>query len=86
MELKSAIEIAGGVPVVATACEVSRSAVHKWMTQGRMPLSDIGGRTAHAETIVRLINEKNIPGAHVIPEDICPGFNLYREQPEAEAA
>jgi len=85
MDIKTAIETAGGINAVAGRCSVSRTAVHKWLNQHRMPLGDLTGRSTHAATIAAMINEKGIPGAMVSPEDICPGFGQYA-QPKEKAA
>lgn len=52
--LKKAIDAAGGVAVVAQACEKSPRAVYKWLSAGRLPRTDYTGETSYAQRICAL--------------------------------
>ena len=52
--LKKSIDDAGGVPVVALACEKSTRAVYKWLTADCLPRTEYTGETRYAERIAAL--------------------------------
>ncbi|WP_339500180.1 hypothetical protein [Pseudomonas silesiensis] len=52
--LKKSIDDAGGVPVVALACEKSPRAVYKWLTADCLPRTEYTGETRYAERIAAL--------------------------------
>lgn len=51
MNLRKAIECAGGPPAAAKACGISLQAVHKWLAAGRLPRTEYTGETQYAEKI-----------------------------------
>lgn len=61
-ELKQAIESAGGVQLVASACGVTPRALYKWLTSGFLPRTEYTGETQYAETISALAKDR---GAYV---------------------
>ncbi len=46
-------QVPGGVQEVAKKCGVSKRAVYKWLSSGRLPRTDYSGETAYAEIIAK---------------------------------
>ncbi|MEX2964744.1 hypothetical protein [Microbulbifer sp. TYP-18] len=56
--VKTAVKFAGGPLRVAQHCEISTSAVHKWITNGRLPRTEYTGETKYAEILAELSGGK----------------------------
>jgi len=89
MDVKTAIEKAGGMASVARACTdrgmaVSRQAVAKWSAGQRLPSSEWTGETSYARVICDLI--KAMGHEDIDPIELCPGSGQYMNQPDSEAA
>lgn len=56
--MKEAVKLAGGPLKVAKSCEISTSAVHKWITNGRLPRTEYTGETKYAEILAALSGGK----------------------------
>jgi len=59
-QLRQIIKKAGGTYAVARACELSPSAVSQWIAAGRLPVTDLQGRTDYAGTLVKLGVDRDI--------------------------
>lgn len=52
--VKDVIHDAGGVPVVATAIQLSERAVYKWIEKNAFPRSEYTGESSYIKTIATL--------------------------------
>ncbi|MCQ9423455.1 helix-turn-helix domain-containing protein [Pseudomonas sp. LJDD11] len=59
--LKKAIDAAGGVPAVATACGKTPRAIYKWITADCLPRTEYTGETDYAARIAKLAEDKGQP-------------------------
>jgi len=93
MDIKTAVDKAGGYSAVATAHNIdlqpgdralTKQAVYGWVTKGRLPATEWTGETQYALTICQQIKAMN--NEHVHPLDLCPGSGQYMEQPRENAA
>ena len=89
MDIRKAIDLAGGPKAVATACtnrglDVERTSVSMWKQRNALPVSEWKGTTIYAHVICDLIKAMGHDGVH--PLDLCPGAGQYMQQPESEAA
>lgn len=65
---QKAIRLAGGGVAVSSRCDVSYEAVRKWGIKG-FPRTEWTGETNYAETIIRMIHEKE-PGNELTVDDL----------------
>lgn len=56
--IKDLVRKAGGTYAVARACGVGPSAVSQWIAAGRLPVTDLQGRTDYAGQIIKLSGEQ----------------------------
>lgn len=56
-----AVEAAGGPIAAASACQVSRQSVDKWLVKGCLPRTEYTGETAYAEKIAELASANGKP-------------------------
>ncbi|MFS1526226.1 hypothetical protein ACL7TT_19360 [Microbulbifer sp. 2304DJ12-6] len=56
--VREAVKLAGGPLKVARRCEISTSAVHKWITNERLPRTEYTGETEYAEILAALSGGK----------------------------
>ncbi|MCF7821861.1 MAG: helix-turn-helix domain-containing protein [Mariprofundaceae bacterium] len=83
MDIKKAIELAGGRQAVSEKCGVTNQAIQLWLSNGRLPLSEITGKSNHARVIAEMAAGN---GHNIDPIDLCPGALQYMQQPDSEAA
>lgn len=57
-ELRQAIDDAGGVAPVASACGISLRAIYKWLSSDSFPRTEYTGETDYADRIARLAAER----------------------------
>ena len=87
MDIREAIEKAGGVSAVADAIsrrikKISRQAVAAWAEKNRLPNSEYVGDSQYAVVITDLACAR---GFDISPDQFCPA-GQYMAQPKAEAA
>ena len=58
--LQQAINDAGGVAAVATANGLTRRAITKWISAGRLPRTEYSGATVYWRTIQRLARRAGV--------------------------
>ncbi|WP_160286370.1 helix-turn-helix domain-containing protein [Pseudomonas knackmussii] len=63
-ELRQAIDDAGGVASVASACGISLRAIYKWLSSESLPRTEYTGETRYAELIAELADAR---GKHLDP-------------------
>lgn len=63
-ELRQAIDDAGGVAPVASACGISLRAIYKWLSSDSLPRTEYTGETRYAEVISELAQSR---GNHLDP-------------------
>ncbi|WP_167632483.1 hypothetical protein [Mariprofundus ferrooxydans] len=68
---------------VADGCGVTNQAIQLWLSNGRLPLSEITGKSSHAKIIAEMASAN---GHEINPIDLCPGAVQYMQQPTEEAA
>lgn len=56
-QIKQLVQKAGGTNAVARACGVGPSAVSQWIAAGRLPVTDLQGRTDYAGQLIKLSGE-----------------------------
>lgn len=64
MNLKSYIDQAGGVAVVANMINITNRAVYKWLSKDELPRTEYTGETKYAEIIEEKTDKK------VLKEDL----------------
>ena len=89
MDIKTAIEKAGGNASIARACRargmaLSVQRIGNWKVRGKLPASEWTGDTSVAPVICDLI--KVFSGEDIHPRDLCPGAGQYMQHPDTEAA
>lgn len=52
--IKDVVREAGGTYAAAEACGVGPSAVSQWIAAGRLPVTDLQGRTDYASKLIEL--------------------------------
>lgn len=56
LNLKSLIAKAGGTSKVAQVCGVTPGAVSQWLSEGRLPLTEVQGKTDYSKRILELVD------------------------------
>lgn len=85
MDVKTAIDLAGGPTTVSRACtnrgmKVSTQAVFKWTRKNRLPLTEYNGDTHYAAVICGLAVAN---GHDITAAVLCPGAAQYLEKAKA---
>jgi len=83
MDIKKAIELAGGKGQVARICDVTWQSVFRWEKAGKLPFSEWTGETEYARLICA---QADLLRHKIDPLEICPGAGQYMANPDSEAA
>jgi len=89
MDVKTAIDMAGGATNIVTAFGnrgiiLTQPQVSTWKLRNTLPKSEWFGSTSYAAVICDLISVMGYP--EVSPIDLCPGAGQYMAQPDTGEA